>query len=137
MKKSAFPVAALLLGVLLSGCPIYDSDGDGCFDSSDCRAGYVCDTRTSLCVSEQPGPATCQRPGDCGANETCGKSATCVPGDCHFSSVGCVKGYVCSPDSGRWECVRTADTGSGGDSGTGPGSQGGQTDGGAAGAEAT
>jgi hypothetical protein len=28
-----------------------------------------------------------------------------MAGDCHFSSVGCVHGYECSPDSGRWECV--------------------------------
>jgi hypothetical protein len=141
MKKSAFTVAALLLGVSLSGCPIYDSEADGCFDSSDCGSGYVCDTQALVCVAgEEPGPADCQRPADCGTNETCGKSGICKIGDCHFASVGCVKGYECTADSGRWECVRAtaASGGEGGAAGNGTsgasGADAGQDSGGTAGA---
>jgi hypothetical protein len=106
MKKSAFPAALLLLGVALSGCPVYDSD-DGCFSDHECPSDSRCDARTGSCVLApvDSNDASCRRPGDCGANETCSRFGTCMAGDCHFSSVGCVHGYECSPDSGRWECT--------------------------------
>ena len=118
MKKSAFPVALLLLGVVLSGCPIYQSDDNSCFGDSDCTDGYACDASTHSCVSEPSGtPAACRRPRDCGTNETCNRSGTCVSGDCHFSSVGCVYGYECSGASGRWECVASGSVAAGGNGG--------------------
>ena len=106
MKKSAFPAALLLLGVALSGCPVYDGD-DSCFSDADCPYGSVCDGHTGACavVPSDATDVSCLRPKDCGANETCSRFGTCSAGDCHFSSVGCVHGYECSPDSGRWECV--------------------------------
>jgi hypothetical protein len=71
---------------------------------------------------------SCRRPKDCGTNETCSRFGTCSSGDCHFSSVGCVYGYECSPDSGRWECVPVGSAGGeGGQGGTpGAGTSGGQ-----------
>jgi hypothetical protein len=59
------------------------------------------------------GSTACSAPSDCGTNETCSRSGTCMAGDCHFASVGCVRGYDCSSDSGRWECVKPG-TGAGG-----------------------
>jgi hypothetical protein len=127
MKKSAFPAALLLLGVVVSGCPVYDDD-NGCFVDEDCPWGSVCDGNTGSCVVS-PGDSTdasCRRPSDCGANETCSRFGTCMAGDCHFSSVGCVHGYECSPDSGRWECVALgAATGNGGAPSAGASSSGG------------
>lgn len=116
MKKSAFPAALLLLGVVLSGCPVYESDDVGCFNDVDCAAGYVCDGPTGRCVAEPstPAAAACRRPSDCGTNETCSRFGTCSTGDCHYASVGCVRGYECSPDSGRWECVALGSSGDGG-----------------------
>jgi hypothetical protein len=114
MKKSALPAALLLLGVALSGCPVYDANDDGCYSDYDCRVGDVCDGQSGACV---PSSNACQRPSDCGTNETCSKSGTCVSGDCHFSSVGCVHGYECSSDSGAWECVTTSDAGGAGATG--------------------
>lgn len=102
MKKSAFPAALLLLGLVVSGCPVYDGD-PGCFSDQDCPYGSVCDGYSNSCVVT-PADSTdvsCRRPSDCGANETCSRFGTCMTGDCHFSSVGCVHGYECSPDSGR------------------------------------
>jgi hypothetical protein len=108
MKKSPFPAALLLLGIVLAGCPVYESDDGDCFDDSECPYGSVCDGHTNRCVSEpsEVVAATCHRPSDCGANETCNRVGTCSTGDCHFSSVGCVRGYECSADSGRWQCVK-------------------------------
>lgn len=141
MKKSAFPAALLLLGVLVSGCPVYENSDYGCFDDSDCAAGSYCDGASSSCVLNDNGAATCARPSDCGTNETCSRSGTCTAGDCHFSSVGCVRGYECSSDSGRWECVKpgtgSGDAGGGGmtNSGGMPSSEaGGQPDTSASGA---
>lgn len=122
MKKSAFPAALLLLAVASSGCPVYDSR-DGCYDDWDCYDGYVCDGYTGACVAETstPEPAnTCSRPRDCGANETCSRSGTCMEGDCSFKSVGCVRGYECSSDSGRWECVASGSGEGGSDAGGSP-----------------
>ena len=105
MKKSAFPAALLLIAAGLSGCPIYDDDDSGCYRDSDCASGYLCDHDTRDCYPEDDDGTACRKPSDCGENETCSKSGTCTTGDCHFSSVGCVRGYTCSGTSGRWECV--------------------------------
>jgi hypothetical protein len=107
MKKSAFSAALLLIGVLVPGCPVYDSNDIGCYDDFDCPYAYVCDAASALCVTE-PGvrSGACNEPSDCGSNETCSRSGTCSAGDCHFTSVGCVRGFECSSASGRWECVR-------------------------------
>ena len=122
MKKSAFPAALLLLGVFVSGCPVYDDDG--CNRNRDCASGSVCDGDTGRCVgpvdAEAPETAgvACHRPLDCDANETCSHSGICKAGDCHFESVGCVRGYECSSESGRWECVKpSASAGNGGEGG--------------------
>lgn len=122
MKKSAFPAALLLLGVFMSGCPVYDDDG--CNRDRDCAYGSVCDEHTGRCVDEvdqgdpEPEGIACHRPLDCDANETCSHSGICKAGDCHFESVGCVRGYECSSASGRWECVKP-DSGSAGNGGAG------------------
>ena len=123
MKKSAFPAALLLLGAFMSGCPVYDDEG--CERDRDCAYGSVCDGYTGRCVdevaSEDPDDAdgiACHRPLDCDANETCSHSGICKAGDCHFESVGCVRGYECSSESGRWECVKPT-SGSGGEGGGG------------------
>ena len=129
MKKSAFPAALLLLGVFMSGCPVYDDDG--CNRDRDCAYGAVCDEHTGRCVDElepddtDPDGIACHRPLDCDANETCSHSGICKAGDCHFESVGCVRGYECSSDSGRWECVKPVVTGSGGAGGDGSGASSG------------
>jgi hypothetical protein len=126
MKKSALPAALLLLGVFLSGCPVYDDDV-GCFDELDCPYGYVCDGRSDSCVlAPIDSSVTCSAPSDCGTNETCSRSGICTTGDCHFSSVGCVRGYECSPESGRWECVKLAGTGEGGSDAGGAPTTGGE-----------
>ena len=112
MKKAALPLALLLACVGLSGCPVYDDDDLACFDDYDCPSGHWCDYPSGACITEQP-RASCDAPTDCAANETCSKNATCVVGDCSFSSVGCVRGFECSSESGRWECVPRS-SGSGG-----------------------
>jgi hypothetical protein len=128
MKKSAFPAALLLLGVFMSGCPVYDDDG--CNRDRDCAYGSVCDEHTGRCVDEvdsgdpDPGGIACHRPLDCDGNETCSRSGICKAGDCHFASVGCVRGYECSSESGRWECVKPV-SGSGGNGGDGAASSNG------------
>lgn len=111
MKKWVFPAAVLAIGVGLQGCPIYDQDDAGCYYDSDCAPGYSCDDSGSC---YQPESDACRRPTDCGANETCSRSGTCVVGDCHFESVGCIRGYECSSASGRWECVEPEDEATGG-----------------------
>jgi hypothetical protein len=110
MKKSAFSAALLLIGVLVPGCPVYDGTDIGCFDDLDCPYGYSCDPLSALCVSDSGnGSARCDEPADCGSNETCSRAGTCEAGDCHFPSVGCVSGFECSPQSGRWQCEREGD----------------------------
>jgi hypothetical protein len=128
MKKSALPAALLLLGVFISGCPVYDDDDVGCFSDLDCPYGYVCDGRGDICVAATPidSSIACSRPSDCGTNETCSRSGICSTGDCHFSSVGCVRGYECSSESGRWECVQVGGSGEGGHDAGGAASAGGE-----------
>lgn len=122
-KKSAFPAALLLIAAALSGCPLYDDDL-GCEVDSDCASGYLCDDDSGECFVEDSD--ACRRPSDCGANETCSRFGTCTTGDCHYESVGCVRGYTCSSDSGRWECVDRDATSDGGASGNSPNDAGGQ-----------
>jgi hypothetical protein len=122
MKKSPFLAALLLIGGSLSGCPVYEANDVGCLDDLDCPDGSVCDGPSGVCVV--PGdPAdtavSCRRPLDCDPNETCGRFGTCSVADCHFSSVGCVHGYVCSPDSGRWQCEEAATDADAGGAGAG------------------
>lgn len=138
MKKSAFPAALLLLGVVLSGCPVYESDDVDCFNDLDCAVGYVCDDPSGRCVAEATTPeaASCRRPSDCGTNETCSRFGTCSTGDCHYASVGCIRGYECSPDSGRWECV-AAGAGEGGNGGVSSSASGGEPNAGNSGTNAT
>lgn len=134
MKKPAFsvawPLALLLIGVGLSGCPIYDQDDTGCYVDSDCASGYSCDDASGTCY--RPDSDACRKPSDCRANETCSRSGTCVPGDCHFDSVGCIRGFVCSSASGRWACVDEDDA-TGGGGGEGGAARAGASGGGASG----
>lgn len=126
MNKFAFPLALLAFGVTASGCPIYESDQDGCYSDFDCADGYFCDDSSLTCVATSPGSPSCEKPSDCGTNETCGRSGICVSGDCHFSSVGCVRGFSCSSESGRWQCEASGSAAGGAPSG------GAASDGGAA-----
>lgn len=104
MKTKLLPLALLaLVSGVVSGCPVYDDDPEGCVDDYDCSVGYYCEYATGACIPE--GASSCERPSDCAGNETCSKSGICAAGDCHFASVGCVTGFECSSDSGRWECV--------------------------------
>jgi len=117
MKKPALPAAILLLGFVglgLPGCPIYDHEESGCYETSDCQYGYVCDQYDGSCILEDV--SSCRSPNDCGVNETCDRFGTCSVGDCSFASVGCVSGYECKLQRGRWECV-TERAGSGGSPG--------------------
>lgn len=127
MKKKLFPVttAALLafVSAAVTGCPVYD-DEDGCYDDYDCSAGYYCDYPSGACLRDGDSTASCDQPSDCAANETCSKARICAEGDCHFASVGCVSGFECSGESGRWECVREgSSSGGGGESNGGGGGE--------------
>lgn len=128
MKKSAFPAALVLLAVASSGCPIYDSRDNACYDDWDCRDGYACDVDGACVPVTQPSnPSShgdnCAEPADCGTNETCSRAGICKVGDCHFESIGCLRGYACSSASGRWQCVaggqNEAGASSGGEGGAG------------------
>jgi hypothetical protein len=133
MKKSAFPAALLLTLTGLSGCPIYEQDDAGCYDDLDCAYGYLCDGATGVCYAPQESGVGCDRPSDCGINETCSRTGSCAIGDCHFPSVGCVRGYVCSAEEDGWMCVSEAEGQGGADSSGGaPGSGGAPASGGTA-----
>jgi hypothetical protein len=127
MKKKLFPVRTCaliaLVGATVSGCPVYDDDAGGCYDDYDCSVGYYCDYPSGACLREGSS-GSCEQPSDCAANETCSKSGICAEGDCHFASVGCVQGFECSGESGRWECVREG-SGPVGGGGDGSGASGG------------
>jgi hypothetical protein len=134
MKKWAIPAALLLALGGLAGCPIYDHADEGCYRDLDCAPGFLCDDATGSCYDELAGIA-CDRPSDCGENETCSRTGSCEIGDCHFASVGCVRGYVCDAVAGRWACVSES-AGQGGDSsGGGPGTAGAPVSGGAPGSD--
>jgi len=121
MKKSALPLALSLLGLTLPGCPVYDSGDYGCYSDFDCPTGYVCDGNSLACVNVQGAPA-CSRPSDCGDTETCSSSGICEVASCHFASVGCVRGYECSSDSGAWQCEKLG-AGAGGTNAGGAGGE--------------
>lgn len=124
MKKSAFPAALLLIAAGLSGCPIYDRSSSGCFDDWDCAPGYACNDRSGSCEAERAG-SDCAEPDDCGPNETCSRFGTCTIGDCNYTSVGCVAGFACSIEDGRWLCVPEAAAQGGSDGGAGASTDGG------------
>lgn len=125
MKKSVILAAPLLIGVALSGCPVYDGDA-GCYDDYDCEYGYQCDARSGVCyiADDEDDEVTCRKPSDCGPNETCSRFGTCSSGDCHYSTIGCVKGYVCTLEETRYACVEGAASGGAGGADAGAGGQG-------------
>ena len=127
MKRFAAVLLFLAVGSMLPGCPIYDDDSS-CSVDADCPSDYACDSLVGSCR-----PNSCTTPNQCATNQTCGRLGTCVPGDCSWEHVGCVSGYVCSSDSGVWECVRSS-SGEGGGAGVSSGGSAGVTgSGGAAG----
>ena|SRR5882724_6989165 len=110
MKRPVVTALVLCAVATLAGCPIYDHQDAGCYRTSDCAPGYVCDDRSGDCFL--PGPVNgCARPEDCGVNQTCSKNAECVAGDCTFA--GCVSGYECDSSSGIWSCVLNGSAGAG------------------------
>lgn len=111
MKRFAVVVLFLGLGSMLPGCPIYDDDS-GCSYDEDCPSDYVCDSLVGSCR-----PNTCTAPTQCPEDQTCSRAGKCVAADCSRMEVGCVQGYVCSPETGVWECVKQS--GSGGQGGAG------------------
>jgi hypothetical protein len=102
MKRPVVTAVFLLAVAGLAGCPIYDHQDAGCFRSSDCARGYLCDQYNGDCV-----PATdtsyCAQPADCDVTSTCTPAGLCEFGDCSFR--GCVAGYQCDSSSGVWACV--------------------------------
>jgi len=114
MKRPVVTALFLCAAAALPGCPIYDHQDGGCYRNSDCASGYVCDDNTGECYLPgiPPSDSSCNKPGDCGVNETCSKLRQCVSGDCTFS--GCVSGYSCDSSSGTWECVPSSSAGAAG-----------------------
>ena len=93
---------------LLLGCPLYDEE---CSGGQDCAAGFFCDGYRQRCVL-LPTIASCVRPEDCGAAETCAPDGECRPGSCDYH--GCVAGYTCSIVDGAHACVAAGSTGDAG-----------------------
>ncbi len=135
MKKSAFLAALGLIGIGLSGCPIYEEEG--CYDDYDCEYGYLCDAHSGTCYdTERPDiddEKSCRKPSDCEPNQTCSRFGACSSGDCHYSSIGCVEGYVCALSGGRYACVADASNGGDGGAAAGGAAAGGAAAGGEAG----
>jgi hypothetical protein len=125
MKRFA-AVLLFLAGSMLPGCPIYGDDSS-CSVDTDCPSDYVCDDLVGSCR-----PNSCTSPTQCPTNQTCGRGGTCVAGDCSWAHIGCVTGYVCSSETGIWECTRGASSGEGGGAGAASGGTGGLTGSGAA-----
>jgi hypothetical protein len=115
MKRFAAVLFLLGVGSMLPGCPIYGDDS-GCSVDEDCPVDYVCDSLVGSCR-----PNTCTAPTQCPTSQTCSRAGTCVASDCSWPEVGCVAGYVCSTETGIWECVKP--TGAGAEGGA-PGSGG-------------
>ena len=121
MKRPVGTLLFLCAVATLSGCPIYDHQDAGCYHSSDCTPGYVCDDRSGDCYLPSSSSGNgCSQPQDCAVNETCSKAAQCVAGDCSFSSTGCVSGFTCDSSSGVWSCVPSGSIGSAGAAGASP-----------------
>ena len=116
MKRPVVTALFLCAVATLSGCPIYDHADAGCYNDSDCAVGYLCDDRSGDCYQPSSSNNGCNRPQDCGVNETCSKAGACVVGDCTFS--GCVSGYECDSSSGIWACVLNGSVGAAGAAGT-------------------
>jgi hypothetical protein len=111
MKRPVVTALFLCAVATLSGCPIYDHEDAGCYHSSDCGSGYVCDSRSGDCYL----PNSCSRPQDCAVDETCTSAGECVSGDCTFPGSGCVSGYTCDSSSGVWSCVPNGSAGAAND----------------------
>jgi hypothetical protein len=120
MKRPVVTLLFLCAVASLSGCPIYDHQDAGCYHSSDCAPGYVCDDRSGDCYLPSSSSNGCSRPQDCPVNETCSRAAVCVSGDCSFPDTGCVSGYTCDSSSGIWACVPSGSIGSAGAAGASP-----------------
>jgi hypothetical protein len=111
MKRPVVTALFLCAVATLSGCPIYNHEDAGCYHSSDCAPGFVCDVRSGDCY--QPSSSnSCSRPQDCAVDATCGRAAECIAGDCSFPGTGCVSGYTCDSSSGVWACVPSGSAGS-------------------------
>jgi len=111
MKPAVMTCIAALVGLSLTGCPIYPAD-DLCRSDWDCAEGYYCNRATGACLLA--GPAGCSRPSDCtGPSEVCSRDGICKVGSCHLSNVGCVTGYSCvgSGPELAWHCVPTGSVG--------------------------
>lgn len=102
MRSALF--AFMPLAALLSGCPVWGSNGGGggsnpavCRTNGDCRTGYYCEDLTDACVMSP----TCDTDGDCTSAQHCDFRDTCVPdvvggcrttADCSGTDV-CVEGF--------------------------------------------
>jgi hypothetical protein len=83
---------------------------------------------TDTIAMGEPASATstaviCREPGDCGPNETCSRFGVCSSGDCHYSTVGCVKGYACTLAAGHYTCVERDPSGGAGGADSGAGGE--------------
>ena len=126
MKRFALLFCLFAVALMLPGCPIYGDDS-ACSRDSDCPNSYLCDDVTGLC--RPSATVLCDSPSQCASSETCGRDGLCHAGDCSWASIGCIVGYECSSQSGKFECVRPG--GSGGNGGAG--GQGTESGGGGAG----
>jgi hypothetical protein len=117
MKRPVVTALILCAVATLSGCPIYDHEDAGCYHSSDCEPGYVCDDRSGDCYLPSSNTNSCSRPQDCAVDETCTSAGQCITGDCSFPGSGCVSGYTCDSSSGIWSCVPSGSIGSAGAAG--------------------
>jgi hypothetical protein len=106
MKRVLFGSAMVAFALGLAGCPIYPND-DGCVIDSDCTDGFSCDYSSGSCVRADEANV-CHAPSDCYPNYTCAADNHCSPGSCRFH--GCVTGYSCENDTGRWACVPSGTT---------------------------
>jgi hypothetical protein len=128
MKRFAFLVSLLGVGLMVPGCPIYGDD-EACGSDIDCSEGYLCDELTGLCSPEAS--LSCSLPNQCDPGFTCAKDGLCRAGDCTWKDIGCIAGFVCSGDSGVFRC-EAGSSGGGGAGGLGtepdPGGAGGSSD---------
>jgi hypothetical protein len=123
MKRFALLFCLVAVALMLPGCPIYGDDS-ACSLDSDCPNSYLCDDVTGLC--RPSATVLCDSPSQCASSETCGRDGLCHAGDCSWASIGCIAGYECGSESGRFECVRSGSNGgNGGAGGQGAGGAGG------------
>jgi hypothetical protein len=113
-----------LAGLLLSGCPIYDTTN--CYSDYDCPSNAYC-SENNECIpypvygaggsGGTSNQVPCTHPEQCGVNSVCGADGTCHTGDCSFS--GCVSGYKCTLDAQNLFVCVPSSTGKGGSAGAG------------------